>query len=130
MIFNGDYYNANVLIKDKNFVLKNMIPNILPYVKSVSIFLSEDPAIRLWQENCFNEYGVKPRIYHSAIENYTNFDVIADFEKIKNNTLEIISYNNTQKIYPNFKYLEIPDKLKVLEDMGISRCMICAAFKE
>ena len=51
-------------------------------------------------------------------------------EKIKNNTLEIISCNNTQKIYPNFKYLEIPDKLKVLEDMGISRCMICAAFKE
>ncbi len=130
MLSTGNYRDANVLIKDKDFVLECQIPTLLPYVKSVSVFLNESKNIRMWQENCFNEYGIKPNVYHSERADYLKFDIVADFEKIKNNSLQITSFNEPQKIFPNFKYLEIPEKLKVLEDIGLSKAMICAAFKE
>jgi uncharacterized protein YxeA len=56
-------------------------------------------------------------------------DIFADFENIENDYLKISIYNEIKKIYPNFKFLQIPDELKILENFNISKKMICAAFK-
>jgi hypothetical protein len=57
-----------------------------------------------------------------------NFDIVADFEKIKDNTLEVTVFDEVRTIYPNVRFSRVPDELKVLENFNISNFVICSAF--
>ncbi len=129
MICNGDYKDATLLIKDMDFLLSDEIPRLLPYVKSITVYTSSLKSVKEWQENCFVEYGVKPKVVSDEKASFMKFDIFADFENIENDYLKISIYNEIKKIYPNFKFLQIPDELKILENFNISKKMICAAFK-
>ena len=130
MIFSGEYKSASLLIKDNNFGLSEDIVVLLPYVKNMVIQTTEEHNTRTWQEDCFTEYGIKPKITDEKNDVFLNFDIIADFNNIKNDFLEISIYDEVRRVYPNFKFLQIPDELKILENFNISKKTICAAFKK
>ncbi|MBE6747661.1 MAG: hypothetical protein E7557_00320 [Ruminococcaceae bacterium] len=128
-VFSKAYINYRVLICDFNFYLRSEIPGILPFVKSVTIATENVEASEVWKTECFLEYGVKPDIVHKDRIRYDAFDVVADFETIDDNKLQVNVLGEEVTFYPSFKYLEIPDELKILENFELSNTTICAAFK-
>jgi len=130
MLLSGEYKDATVLIEDSDFLLSAEIPDLLPYVKNITIKTSGKQNLREWQEKCFFEYGIKPSVICEEGSVCLNFDIIANFEQVERGFLEISVYNEIKRIYPEFKFLQIPDELKILEGFGISNKMICAAFKK
>lgn len=130
MIFRGEYKGASLLIKDDDFGLSEDTAVLLPYVKNMVIQTTSEHSTRTWQEDCFTEYGIKPKVIDEKIDFFLNFDIIADFDNVKNDFLDIRVYDEERRIYPNFKFLQIPDELKILENFNISKKTICAAFKK
>ena len=128
-IFSRAYINYRVLIYDSDFYLKSEISEILPFVKSVTIATENSGDSEVWKTECFLEYGVKPDVVRKDKIRYDAFDVVADFEKIDDNKILVNVLGKEIAFYPSFKYLEIPDELKILESFELSNTTICAAFK-
>ena len=58
-----------------------------------------------------------------------NFDLVADFEKIDDNKLHLIVSGEETVLYPFFKFLKVPEELRILEKLDLSNTTICGAFK-
>ena len=57
-------------------------------------------------------------------------EVIADFEEIDDNKLHLNVSGEEAILYPFFKFLEVPEELKILENLDLSKTTICGAFKD
>ena len=127
---NKDYINLSLLIIDFDLTLLYEIPEILPFVKNVGVLTKSKTDTTDWENTCFSQYGVKPVVMrNSGIYNEKFYDIIADFEKIEENELTLNISGETTVLYPFFKLLEVPDELKILENLDLSKTTICGAFK-
>ena len=125
-----DYINSNLLIIDYDLTLLSEITGILPFVKNIGILTRDENNTKEWENNCFSEYGVKPVfIRKEHFLNWGIYDVIADFEKIDDNKLYLDISGDKIVLYPFFKFLEVPEELKILENLDLSKTTICGAFK-
>jgi hypothetical protein len=120
----------NVFVSDSAFELKEELPLLLPKIKTLTVNISNDFGVRDWQRKCFFEYGVKPNIVTDSNADFLKYDVAADFDSINNKTLRIDFQNERKVIYPERKFLELPDELKILSEFGLCESTICAAFKK
>jgi len=127
---NKDYINLSLLIIDFDLTLLYEIPEILPFVKNVGVLTKSKTDTTDWENTCFSQYGVKPVVMrNSGIYNEKFYDIIADFEKIEENELTLNISGETTVLFPFFKLLEVPDELKILENLDLSKTTICGAFK-
>lgn len=127
---NKDYISLSLLIIDFDLTLLYEIPEILPFVKNVGVLTKSKTDTTDWENTCFSQYGVKPVVMrNSGIYNEKFYDIIADFEKIEENELTLNISGETTVLYPFFKLLEVPDELKILENLDLSKTTICGAFK-
>jgi len=127
-LMNEKLQNSALLIRDINFTLKDEIPALLPYIKNIVVSTSDDSKSKYWIENCFLEYGVRPSVVVDENIDFLNFDIVADFEKLRDNTLEVKIFDEVRTIYPNVRFSRVPDELKVLENFNINNFVICSAF--
>ncbi len=127
---NKEFISRSLLIIDYDLTLLYEIPEILPFVKNVSLLTNSKTDTTDWENSCFSEYGVKPVIIRNkANSNENYYDMIADFEKIEDNKLTLNILDEETVLYPFFKSLEVPDELKILENLDLSKTTICGAFK-
>ncbi len=127
---NKDYISLSLLIIDFDLTLLYEIPEVLPFVKNVGVLTKSKTDTTDWENTCFSQYGVKPVVMrNSGIYNEKFYDIIADFEKIEENELTLNISGETTVLYPFFKLLEVPDELKILENLDLSKTTICGAFK-
>ncbi len=118
----------NVFVSDLDFDLKEELPLLLPYVKTLTIRVKDEFFIREWQRECFLEYGVKPCVVTEKEFQIFQYDVVADFDKIVNKTLCIEFLGEQKIVFPDCRFLEIPEELKFLENFELESSTICAAF--
>lgn len=128
-ILNKRFINSRVLFLDENFTLKNEIFEVVPYIKQLTVSTENLSFSDAWCQKCFVEYGVKPRVVKKGRVTTSLFDVVADFDSIKENELRVQKNGESFTVYPDYKFLEVPSELKILEELEISKTMICAAFK-
>lgn len=128
LINNEKSKKLNVFVSDLTFDLKDELPLILPGVKSLTVRVADDFLTRDWQRKCFYEYGVKPRIVTEKDVQFLSYEVIADFDKIQNKTIIIEFFSEQKTIYPDCRFLEIPNELKFLENFDLDDSTICAVF--
>ena len=120
--------SLNVFIKDMPFDLKDDLPSLLPEIKSLTIKVQDEFLIRDWQRECFIEYGIRPNVILDNNSQIFLYDVVADFDKIKNKTLTIDFQGEQRTIYPDSSFFEISDELKFLENFDLESSTICAVF--
>lgn len=120
--------SLNVFVKDMSFDLKEDLPSLLPSIKSLTIKVQDEFSFRDWQRQCFFEYGVRPNIIVDNNFQIFSYDVVADFDDIKNKTLTIEFQGEQRTIYPDNKFLKVADELKFLEDFDLESSTICAVF--
>ena len=118
----------NVFVADLNFDLKDELPQLLPKVKSLTIKVCDEFFIRDWQRECFLEYGVKPNVITDKDSRILSYDVVADFDEIKNKTFSIYFLGEQKTVYPDSEFLKIPEELKFLENFELENSTICAVF--
>ncbi len=124
------FINRSLLIVDNDLTLLYEVPEILPFVKNVGILTNSNIDTSDWGNQCFYTYGIKPVVIRNKeIYNIKNYDIIADFEKIEDNKLVLNMSGEECALYPFFKLLEVPDELKILENLDLSKTTICGAFK-
>ena len=122
--------NSDLLIVDYDLTLLEELTEILPFVKNITVLTHSKINTEKWENNCFFEYGVKPVfIRNEQFFNMKNFDTVADFEKIDDNKLHLIVSGEEMVLYPFFKFLEVPEELRILEKLDLSNTTICGAFK-
>ncbi len=126
----GDYKTKSLLINDKNFLFSNKIKSFLPFVKSLTVITENSTEKDEILNDCFSEYGIKPTFTDGKDISFSYYDIYADFEKIKENKLNVTVLNEQKSIYPSFKYLEVPEELEILKNFELSNSVICAAFKK
>jgi hypothetical protein len=127
---NKEFINFNLLIIDYDLTLLGDIQDVLPFIKNIGILTHSKNNTTDWENNCFSEYGVKPVfIRNEHFLNRKNYDVIADFEEIDDNKLHLNVSGEEAILYPFFKFLEVPEELKILENLDLSKTTICGAFK-
>ncbi len=127
---NKEFINFNLLIIDYDLTLLGDIQDVLPFIKNIGILTHSKNNTTEWENNCFSKYGVKPVfIRNEHFLNLKNYDVIADFEKIDDNKLYLNVLGEEAILYPFFKFLEVPEELKILENLDLSKTTICGAFK-
>lgn len=127
---NKEFINLNLLIIDYDLTLLGDIQDVLPFIKNIGILTHSKNNTTEWENNCFSKYGVKPVfIRNEHFLNMKNYDVIADFEKIDDNKLHLNVSGEEAILYPFFKFLEVPEELKILENLDLSKTTICGAFK-
>ncbi|MBR3788810.1 MAG: hypothetical protein IKK46_08715 [Clostridia bacterium] len=127
---NKEFINFNLLIIDYDLTLLGDIQDVLPFIKNIGILTHSKNNTTEWENNCFSKYGVKPVfIRNEHFLNMKNYDVIADFEKIDDNKLHLNVSGEEAILYPFFKFLEVPEELKILENLDLSKTTICGAFK-
>lgn len=127
---NKEFINFNLLIIDYDLTLLGDIQDVLPFIKNIGILTHSKNNTTEWENNCFSKYGVKPVfIRNEHFLNMKNYDVIADFEKIDDNKLHLNVSGEEAVLYPFFKFLEVPEELKILENLDLSKTTICGAFK-
>ena len=125
-----EFINRSLLIIDYDLTLLYEIPEVLPFIKTIGILTKSKIDTSDWENTCFSEYGVKPVVIRNkGGDNIKNYDIIADFEKIEDNRLTINMSGEESVLYPFFKLLEVPDELKILENLDLSKTTICGAFK-
>ena len=118
----------NLLIEDITLLYE--IPEVLPFIKTIGILTKSKIDTSDWENTCFSEYGVKPVVIRNkGWDNIKNYDIIADFEKIEDNRLTMNISGEKTILHPFFKLLEVPDELKILENLDLSKTTICGAFK-
>ncbi len=118
----------NILVKDFNFDLKDELPLLLPKVKTLTVKIKDNLYTSDWQKKCFLEYGIKPKVVTDENSEVLSFDVVADFDNIKNKTLLVEFLGKTRTIYPDCEYLKISDELKFLRNFELEDSTICAVF--
>ena len=92
------------------------------FIKNIGILTHSQNNTTDWENNCFSEYGVKPVfIRNEHFLNRKNYDVIADFEEIDDNKLHLNVSGEEAILYPFFKFLEVPEELKILENLDLSK---------
>lgn len=127
---NKKFISLSLLIIDYDLTLLYEITEILPFVKNIAVLTNSKTDTSVWENTCFSEYGVKPVVIRNkGGDNIKNYDIIADFEKIEDNRLTINMSGEESVLYPFFKLLEVPDELKILENLDLSKTTICGAFK-
>ncbi|MBR2875894.1 MAG: hypothetical protein IKC01_02035, partial [Clostridia bacterium] len=127
---NGNFRDCNLLIFDENFMFKNKLCGIIPYVKSLTVIVKSNFDYLLWQGSCFAEYGVKPLVLEKEPESLDSFDIIANFNEFADERVVVSVKNQNQSFYPDYKYLQVPDELKILEGYNVKNSLLCAAFKQ
>lgn len=128
---NKEFKDKSLLIIDFDLTLLSEIQVILPFVKNVAILTMSNIDTSSWESQCFYTYGIKPVIIRNKeISNLKNYDIIADFEKIEDNKMILNISGEESVVYPSFKLLEVPDELKILENLDLSKTTICGAFKK
>lgn len=124
------FINKSLLIIDNDLTLLYEVSVILPFVKNVAILTNSNIETSDWEKQCFYTYGIKPVVIRNKeTYNLKNYDMIADFEKIEDNKLTLNISGEESVLYPFFKLLEVPDELKILENLDLSKTTICGAFK-
>lgn len=118
----------DVLVCDKNFILKDDLPQILPRIKSLTVKASDEFLLKEWQRECFLEFGVKPKIICDDSSVFFGYDVVADFDNIKNRALELEFLGEYKIITPDSSYMRVSDELKFLKNFELENSTICAAF--
>lgn len=128
LLKNYESKSLNVFVGDNDFVLKEELPTILPYVKTLTVKLENEIYVREWQKSCFLEYGIKPKVVTESNFSILNYDVVADFDMIQNKSLKIEFEGEFKTILSDNKLLRIPDELRFLENFELENSTICAAF--
>lgn len=126
-----EFINSNLLIIDCDLTLISEIQEILPFVKNIGVFTYSKKNTTEWENTCFSEYGIKPIfIRNNEVIQRKFYDIVADFEKIDDNKLYLNISGEEYVLYPYFKFLEVPEELKILENLDLSKTTICGAFKD
>lgn len=120
--------SLNVFIADIDFVLKEELPQILPYVKTLTVKVEDEIYIRDWQRQCFLEYGIKPQVITGGNFSILNYDVVADFDMVQNKSLKIEFEGEYKTLFSDNRLLSVPEELKFLENFELENSTICAAF--
>ena len=120
--------SLNVFIADIDFVLKEELPQILPYVKTLTVKVEDEIYIRDWQKSCFLEYGIKPQVITGGNFSILNYDVVADFDMVQNKSLKIEFEGEYKTLFSDNRFLSVPEELKFLENFELENSTICAAF--
>ena len=118
----------NLLVVDFNFDLKEKLPMLLPNVKTLTVKVKDDFYIKDWQKKCFLEYGIKPNVVFADELRTFSYDVIADFDNIKNKTLFVEFLGETKTVNPANEFFQIPEELKFLKNFELENSTICAVF--
>ncbi len=126
---NKEFLGSDVLLLDTDLSLKNEVVRIIPYIKKLTIATDNFALCEDWRNQCFFEFGVKPELVRKERVNPNAFRVVADFENLSENKLNVLVNGEKVAFYPDYRFLEIPCELALLEELEISRTMICAAFK-
>ena len=125
-----EFISLSLLIIDYDLTLLYEITEILPFVKNIVVLTNSKTDTSDWENSCFSEYGIKPIVTrNSGIYNEKYYDMVADFEKIEENELILNISGEKTILYPFFKLLEVPEELKILENLDLSKTTICGAFK-
>ena len=125
-----EFINRSLLIIDYDLTLLYEITEILPFVKNIAVLTNSKTDTSVWENTCFSEYGIKPVVIrNSGIYNEKCYDIVADLEKIEENELILNISGEKTILHPFFKLLEVPDQLKILENLDLSKTTICGAFK-
>ncbi len=127
---NSNFKTKNLLIKDSDFLFYDKISELFPYVKTVSVITDNETKKEAVSEECFYEYGIKPVFLTEYDVCSEKYDIFADFENVEDNKLKLRLLNEEKYLYPNFKYLEIPEELDILKSFDLTNTTICAAFKK
>lgn len=123
------FKNKSLLIIDNDLTLLYEISEILPFVKNIGVLTNSKIDTSEWERQCFYTYGIKPVVIRNkGIYNIKNYDIIADFENVEDNILRLNISGEETVLYPLFKFLEVPDELKILENLDLSKTTICGAF--
>ena len=113
---------AIVMTVEKAYQLEIVGDDIHFYNELDNLYTSD------WQKKCFLEYGIKPKVVTDENSEVLSFDVVADFDNIKNKTLFVEFLGKTRTIYPDCEYLKISDELKFLRNFELEDSTICAVF--
>lgn len=125
-----EFISLSLLIIDYDLTLLYEITEILPFVKNIAVLTNSKTDTSVWENTCFSEYGIKPFVIrNSGIYNEKYYDIVADFEKIEENELILNISGEKTILHPFFKLLEVPEELKILENLDLSKTTICGAFK-
>ena len=104
------------------------MPEILPYVKTLTVKVEDEIYIRDWQRQCFLEYGIKPQVITGSNFSILNYDVVADFDMVQNKSLKIEFEGEYKTLFSDNRFLSVPEELKFLENFELENSTICAAF--
>lgn len=121
--------SSEVLLIDADLTLKKEIMKIIPYIKKLTIATEDFTICEEWKNQCFFEFGIKPELVKLERVDPNSFQVVADFENLSENKLNVLVNGEKVLFYPDYRFLEIPCELALLEELEVSRMMICAAFK-
>lgn len=125
-----EFISLSLLIVDYDLTLLYEITEIFPFVKNIAVLTNSKTDTSDWENSCFSEYGIKPVVTrNSGIYNEKYYGMVADFEKIEENELILNISGEKTILYPFFKLLEVPEELKILENLDLSKTTICGAFK-
>lgn len=125
-----NYKKSSLLVIDSDFVLQEELLALVPLVKNMTIETLDKTKCADFCKKSYSEYGFKPHIVNKAENKNTFFDIVLDSDKVKNGFFEVRTAIDTKRFFPDEASFEIPDELKILENLQVSKIMICAAFKD
>ena len=130
LLFSGDYRKSNLLVIDSDFALQEELLTLVPFVKNMTVETLDETKCVAFCEKSYAEYGFKPQIINKVENEKDSFGIILDSDKVKDGFFEVRTAIDIKRFYPDEASIEVPDELKILENLQVGKIMICAAFKD
>ncbi len=130
LLFSGDYRKSSLLVIDSDFALQEELLSLVPFVKNMTVETLDETKSVAFCEKSYVEYGFKPQIINKVEKEKDSFGIILDSDKVKDGFFEVRTAIDTKRFYPDEASFEVPEELKILENLQVGKIMICAAFKD